>query len=174
MDKEKTMSRPSRWIVGLSAAALFLGGASVLVAKDARAPGDPSRTEERSAASSRASGTAGDMAIANCRTVDEARRNAEAVRVALGISEAQKRIWENFLLAQVTASVALEKMEQAFGRMKEATSPLARLQARLEALELHSNAVRTIQDPLASLYGSLDADQKKKADALLADIPCRM
>ncbi len=68
----------------------------------------------------------------------------------------------------------MQEVQQAMKSMMDAESPVERLDARLAALELHLNSVREFKIPLEALYGALSAEQRKKADTLLADVSCGM
>ena len=92
----------------------------------------------------------------------------------LGITDAQKSVWEGIVVAQLKAKVGMEETQKAMKSVMDAKSPVERLDARLAALELHLNSVREFKLPLEALYGALSAEQRKKADTLLADVACRM
>jgi hypothetical protein len=89
------------------------------------------------------------------------------LKAELGITEAQQEAWAAF-------SAALEKHFDAMGgkhqsMMPAVTSktPVERLDAHLQAMQTHQNALQELKSPLIRLYELLDANQKKKADALL-------
>ena len=140
-------------------AALVFGGASLAAAQDQ---------------SEKTLGMMGDRMMANCPMMGGTPKTADAIKTELGITDAQKSVWEGFAVAQLKAKVGVQEMQQSMKSMMDAKSPVERLDARLAALELHLNSVREFKLPLEALYSALTEEQKKKADTLLADVACRM
>ena len=153
--RERTMTplRAAFWAV------LVLGCASLATAQD-----QPDRT----------AGMVGDRMMANCPMMGNRPRALDAIRAELGITDAQKSVWEGIVVAQLKAKVGMEETQKAMKSVMDAKSPVERLDARLAALELHLNSVREFKLPLEALYGALSAEQRKKADTLLADVACGM
>ncbi len=158
-------------------AATLLGGASLATseetqrANDAPMASDPKTIPKEPG---KAMGMMGDRMMANCPMMGGTPKAADAIKTELGITDAQKSVWEGFVVAQLKAKVGMQEVQQAMKSMMDAKSPVERLDARLAALELHLNSVREFKIPLEALYGALSPEQRKKADTLLADVACGM
>ncbi len=159
-------------------AVLLLGGASLATAEETQHPNDAPKTATDPKTTpkepGKAMGMVGDRMMANCPMMGDMPKAADAIKTELGITEGQKAVWEGFVVAQLKAKVGMQEVQQAMKSMMDAKSPVERLDARLAALELHLNSVREFKIPLEALYGALSAEQRKKADTLLADVACMM
>ncbi len=140
--------------------ALLVGAPALLAAQDARAPmGARILTE---------------LMTVNCPQQDGRAKTVDSIKADLGITEAQKGVWENFAVAPLKAKVGIQELQRSLESMTAAKSSADRLDARIRALELHLNAVREFRTPVEELYAALSAEQRTKADALLGDVTCIM
>ncbi len=171
-------------------AALLVSGASPGIADDAHHPKDAPKTAEPTPEPKpmgAGQGTmGGDMMgkmmqgggmmgmMANCPMMGGGQKTADAMKTELGITDAQKPVWEGFAAAQTKAHAGMQDMQQSMKKMMEAKSPVERLDARLGAMEKHLIALKELKPPLAALYASLSDEQKRKAETALAGVGCMM
>lgn len=96
------------------------------------------------------------------------------LRAELGITDAQKAVWEAYA-AQLKANLqGMQGMQSSMMAMMDAKSAVERLDARIAMMEGRSKALKDIKPTLAALYTALSADQRKKADQLLTGMGCMM
>jgi pyridoxal biosynthesis lyase PdxS len=101
-------------------------------------------------------------------------KTVEAIKAELGITDAQKAVWEGFAAVQTKAKAGMQDMQLSMKKMMDAKSPVERLDARLAAMELHLNSLKEFKAPLKALYDALSDEQKKKAATALAGVGCMM
>jgi hypothetical protein len=98
----------------------------------------------------------------------------DALKTELGITDAQKSVWEAFAAAQAKSHADTQEMQKAMMKMMDAKSPVERLDARIGGMDKHLASLKELKAPLAALYAALSDEQKKKAETALAGIGCMM
>jgi hypothetical protein len=84
---------------------------------------------------------------------------AEFVKSMLGITDAQKGVWESYASALKANAPASQR---AYDK-----SAVEQLDAQLTETETRLKSLRELKPRLVALYAALNADQKKKADQLV-------
>ena len=115
-------------------AATLLGGASLATAEETQHPNDaPMASDPKTTPKEpgKAMGMMGDRMMANCPMMGGTPKAADAIKTELGITDAQKSVWEGFVVAQLKAKVGVQEVQQALKSMMDAESPVERLDARL-------------------------------------------
>lgn len=161
---------------------LLLGGAALTKADDAHHPKEEPKAAQAAPQGQRMEpgkgmgmmpdGMMGMMG--NCPMMGGPAKNADAIKAELGITEAQKAVWEGFAAVQTKAKAGMQEMQVSMKKMMEAKSPVERLDTRLAAMELHLNSLKEFKTPLKALYDALSDEQKKKAETALAGVGCMM
>lgn len=96
------------------------------------------------------------------------------LRAELGITDAQKAVWEAYA-AQVKGNLqSMQGMQATMMTMASAKTPGERLDATIAAMEARTKALKDMKPALAALYSALAPQQKAKADQLLAGMGCMM
>lgn len=96
------------------------------------------------------------------------------LKAELGITDAQKAVWDAYADAVKSNLESMQGMWQGMKSVAEAKSPVERLDARVAAMESRLAVLKEIRPSLANLYAALTAEQQKKADDLLTGIGCMM
>ena len=96
---------------------------------------------------------------------------ADMVKSGLGITDVQKGVWEAY-------AAALKDTPSSFSGLKDTLtsaftggsgkSSVEQLDGQITAAESRVKALKDLRPKLAALYAALSADQKKKADQMLA------
>ncbi len=101
-------------------------------------------------------------------------KTADSLKSELGITDAQKSVWEAFAAAQTKSHADMQGMRQSMMKMMDAKSPVERLEARIGGMDKHLATLKQLKAPLAALYAALSDEQKKKAETALSGIGCMM
>jgi len=99
------------------------------------------------------------------------------LKAELGITDAQKAVWDSYAEALRKNLKGMQGMHQKMMAVQQAKTPLERLDAHLAAMETRLAALKGLKvgrPALARLYEALSEEQKKKADALLTGMGCMM
>ncbi len=96
------------------------------------------------------------------------------LKAELGITDAQKAVWDGYADAIKRNLQSMQGMWQTMEKVFEAKTPVERLDARVTAMESRLTALKEVKPALASLYAALNDEQKKKADELLTGMGCMM
>ncbi|MBX9591256.1 MAG: Spy/CpxP family protein refolding chaperone [Hyphomonadaceae bacterium] len=96
------------------------------------------------------------------------------LKAELGVSDAQKAVWEAYAAALAKNLQGMQGMRQAMMKAMEAKSPVERLDSHIAAMEGRVAALKEVKPALGTLYSALSEDQKKKADQLLTGVGCMM
>ncbi|MEZ5852023.1 MAG: Spy/CpxP family protein refolding chaperone [Hyphomicrobiaceae bacterium] len=91
----------------------------------------------------------------------------ENVRLQLGITDAQKTVWEGYVKAVKARWDAMQGMHQAMLEAWQKGTPATRLDARINGMEAMLQNLKAQKPALEALYKALSDDQKKKANYLL-------
>ena len=158
---------------------LLLGGAALTKADDAHHPKEELKAAQAAPQGQRMEpgkgmGMMPDGMMGNCPMMGGPAKNADAIKAELGITEAQKAVWEGFAAVQTKAKAGMQEMQVSMKKMMEAKSSVERLDARLAVMELHLNSLKEFKAPLKALYDALSDEQKKKAETALAGVGCMM
>ena len=95
----------------------------------------------------------------NCAMID-------GFKSFLGITEAQRGVWEAYVTAMKSNAQALQGREAMTAAMS-GKSTVEQLDVQLTAAENRVKALNNVKPALTALYTALNADQKKKADQVL-------
>jgi hypothetical protein len=96
------------------------------------------------------------------------------LKTELGITEAQKAVWDAYADAIKSNLQNMQSMWQSMKAVFEAKTPVERLEAHIAVMDGRLGALKAIKPALANLYAALSADQKKKADEILTGVGCMM
>lgn len=96
------------------------------------------------------------------------------LKTELGITEAQKAVWDAYADAIKSNLQNMQSMWQSMKSVFEAKTPVERLDAHIAVMDGRLGALKAIKPALANLYAALSADQKKKADEILTGVGCMM
>jgi hypothetical protein len=96
------------------------------------------------------------------------------LRAELAITSAQDGVWTAYADAVRKNLANMQVMHARMRDMMSATTPVARLDAHVAAMEGRLGALKEMRPALAALYDALSDEQKKKADALLTGMGCMM
>ena len=96
------------------------------------------------------------------------------IKAELGITDAQKAVWDGYAQTLKTNFVSMQGMHQQMRTLFEAKSPVERLDARIAAMDGRLNALKEMKPALAKLYEGLDSKHREKADELLTVVGCMM
>jgi hypothetical protein len=89
------------------------------------------------------------------------------LRAELGITDAQRSAWDAYAAAVKKTMEGMQGMHQSMMQAMASGTPVERVAARVSAMESRIASLKELQPALASLYGTLTAEQKQKADQLL-------
>ena len=97
------------------------------------------------------------------------------LKAELGITDAQKQAFDAYAEA---LRKNLESMQAMHATMRKSfeteTSPIERLDLRINVMESRLSTLKDMKPALAALYGALSDDQKKKANEVLTGMGCMM
>lgn len=96
------------------------------------------------------------------------------LKAELGITDAQKVVWEAYAETIKRNLQGMQGMWQTMKAVFEAKTPADRLDAQIAAMDARLVALKEIKPTLTKLYAALSADQKKKADEVLTGVGCMM
>lgn len=96
------------------------------------------------------------------------------LKAELAITEAQQPAFEAYAAALKANLESMRSMHETMRASMEAGSPVDRLATHMRAMEARLASLKQVQPALEKLYGSLDAEQKKKADDVLTGLGCMM
>jgi hypothetical protein len=97
------------------------------------------------------------------------------LKAELGITDAQKSAWDAYAAA---LRKNLENMQAMHATMRQSVeqekSPVERLEVHVTTMEARLAALKEMKPALATLYGAMTDDQKKKAGEILTGMGCMM
>lgn len=97
------------------------------------------------------------------------------LKAELAITAAQKDVFDKYAAALRDNLDQMHSMRQSMmATMKSATSPVERLDAHVNMMNLRADSLKEIKPALTALYEALNEAQKKKADAILTGMGCMM
>jgi hypothetical protein len=96
------------------------------------------------------------------------------LKAELGITDAQKAVWEAYAAALTKNLEGMQATRTAMMKAMEAKSPVERLDTHLAAMEGRVAALKEVKPVLGALYAALSDAQTKKADQLLTGMGCMM
>ncbi len=96
------------------------------------------------------------------------------LKAELAITDAQQGVWTAYADAVRKNLVNMQGMHARMLEMIAATTPVARLDAHIAAMDGRLGALKEMRPALVALYDALSGDQKQKADELLTGMGCMM
>ncbi|MCB1413515.1 MAG: Spy/CpxP family protein refolding chaperone [Xanthobacteraceae bacterium] len=96
------------------------------------------------------------------------------LKAELGITDAQKAVWDTYAEAIKDNLTSMQGMWQMMNAVIEAKTPAERLDARIAAMESRVAALKEVKPALEKLYAALSDTQKGKADEILTGMGCMM
>ena len=96
------------------------------------------------------------------------------LRAELGITDAQKAVFDAYAAALKENLNAMHAMRESMMGGMAAKTPVERLNAHLAAMESRTASLRAVKPKLEALYAAFTDDQKKKADQILTGMGCMM
>jgi hypothetical protein len=96
------------------------------------------------------------------------------IKAELGITDAQKGVWDAYVQALKTNLASMEAMHQQMRNVFDAKSPVERLDATIAAMDGRLSAFKEMRPALAKLHDALDAKQREAANELLTIMGCMM
>lgn len=94
------------------------------------------------------------------------------LKAELAISDAQLPAFEAYTAALKNSLENMGAMHSSTMAAKETASPVDRLGAHVAAMKARLKVLKELQPALATLYGSLSADQKTKANQIMTGMGC--
>ncbi len=92
----------------------------------------------------------------------------------LAITDAQQSAWNAYTDKMTKTWESMGTMREHMQKMQATKSPVDRLDAHITMMETRLVMMKEVKPLLQSLYDSLTADQKAKADTSLSPMGCRM
>lgn len=105
---------------------------------------------------------------------NHARGRIAFLKAELGITDAQKAVWDAYAAALTKNLEGMQATRTAMMKAMEAKSPVERLDTHLAAMEGRVAALKEVKPALGALYAALSDEQKNKADQLLTGMGCMM
>ncbi|WP_448045896.1 Spy/CpxP family protein refolding chaperone [Bradyrhizobium liaoningense] len=96
------------------------------------------------------------------------------LKAELGITDAQKTVWDAYAETIKGNLQSMQGMWQTMKTVAEAKTPADRLGAQIAAMESRVAALKEVKPALEKLYAALSDEQKKKADEVLTGMGCMM
>jgi hypothetical protein len=96
------------------------------------------------------------------------------LRAELGITDAQKSVWEAYAATIKGNLQSMQGMWQITKTVFEAKTPADRLDVQIAAMESRLATLKEVKPALEKLYAALSDEQKKKADEVLMGMGCMM
>jgi hypothetical protein len=96
------------------------------------------------------------------------------LKAELAITDAQTKVWEGYAAALKKNMEGMQAMRESMMAARSEKTPVARLDAHINAMEGRLEALKDVKPALGALYDALSDDQKKKADELLTGMGCMM
>ncbi len=96
------------------------------------------------------------------------------LKAELGITDAQKTVWDAYAAALTKNLQGMQAMRAAMRKVMEAKSPVERLDAHVAGMDGRLASLKEIKPTLTALYAALSDEQKKKADQILTGMGCMM
>lgn len=96
------------------------------------------------------------------------------LKTELGITDAQKSVWEPYAAAIKRNLQGMQGMWQTMKAVSEAKTPVDRLNAHIAAMDSRVAMLKDVKPALEKLYAALSEDQRKKADEILTGMGCMM
>jgi hypothetical protein len=94
------------------------------------------------------------------------------LKAELGITDAQKGVWETYAAALKKNLQGMQAMREIMASVMEVKTPVERLDAHISVMEGRLASLKEVKPALAGLYGALSDDQRKKADQILSSMGC--
>jgi hypothetical protein len=88
-------------------------------------------------------------------------------KAELGITDAQTAAWDDYTKVVKARATQMQSVRASMMEAMQAGSAVARLDARIKAMESMLDNLKTLKPATEALYNTLSDDQKKKADLLL-------
>lgn len=96
------------------------------------------------------------------------------IKAELAITDAETSAWTGYANAVKGRAAAMQDAHKAMMDAMTAGSALERLDARTRALQMLLDSMKALRPATEALYNTLNDEQKKKADPLLAGGGCMM
>jgi len=96
------------------------------------------------------------------------------LRAELGITDPQKGVWDAYADQIKKNLLSMQDMQKMMEVMRDAKTPLERIDARITVMDKRAQALKEIKPVLVALYAALSPDQKVKADQILTGMGCMM
>lgn len=96
------------------------------------------------------------------------------LRAELGITEAQKAVWDAYAAALKKNLASMQAGQQGMMSVMAAKTPVERLDAQVAQMESRATALKELKAPVAALYAALSSEQRAKASQLLTGMGCMM
>ena len=96
------------------------------------------------------------------------------LKAELGITDAQKAVWDGYVDAVQARSAAMQGMHATMMQAWQSGTALDRMEAHLQAMQSMLDSMKAIKPATETLYNALTDAQKKKADLLLGNGCCMM
>ncbi|MBS0232102.1 MAG: Spy/CpxP family protein refolding chaperone [Proteobacteria bacterium] len=88
-------------------------------------------------------------------------------KAELGITDAQTAAWDDYTKVVKARATAMQTVRASMMEAMQAGSAVARLDARIKAMESMLASLKALKPATEALYSTLIDEQKKKADLLL-------
>lgn len=105
------------------------------------------------------------------KRVDE---RLNAIKTRLAIKPEQEAAWTAYTAAVRKNAESMQSAHQAMRPSMQGKTPIERIDGHLAAVETQATLLKSMKPVVIALYDSLSAEQKTKANALLAGKGCMM
>jgi LTXXQ motif family protein len=96
------------------------------------------------------------------------------LRTELKITEAQSPAWDTYVKAAKARGDAMKAAHETHMKTMKSGDAVQRLEGHITAMQTVVDALKELKPATAALYGTLDDDQKKKANLSLGSGGCMM
>ncbi len=96
------------------------------------------------------------------------------LKTELKITEAQSPAWDAYIKAAKARGDAMKTAHETHMKTMKSGDAIQRLDGHITAMQTVVDALKELKPATAALYGTLDDDQKKKADQSLGSGGCMM
>ncbi len=96
------------------------------------------------------------------------------LKAELKITEAQSPAWDTYIKATKARGDAMKTAHETHMKTMKSGDAIQRLDGHITAMQTVVDALKELKPATAALYGTLDDDQKKKADLSLGSGGCMM
>lgn len=96
------------------------------------------------------------------------------LKAGLKLTDAQAQAWASYEKAMLARRDTMRANRENMMKAGDATTPMARLDSHIEAMQKMLDALKALKPATETLYGALDETQKKSANKMMDVGGCKM